>query len=103
MDAGLRHRVQRGFLTIRVHCRDDRCATLHAAKLGSFRSAHFQDEIGIAQCGGRIGGNGCACCFVFRIRNAGCGARASLHGDESAEADKFLHRLRGGCHPRFGV
>ena len=72
-------------------------------EFGSLGAAHFQDEIGIFVSSGRIGGDGGAGRFIFRIGDAGGAARIRLHGDGGAKVHKFLHRLRSGGHPRFGV
>ena len=98
-DAGIRDRLQRRFIAVGVHDRDDERAALVLRKLAGFGPLHLDDDVGILQ---RVRADGGADRGEFGIRQARLDARARLDRDFGAERLEFLHGVRGSGNPRLG-
>ena len=96
--AGVRHRLERGVVAVRVHDGEDQRALLVVGKLGRGRPAHLEHDIGAldgARRHGRAGGG------VFGVGNAGFLAGARLDHDIGAERLHLLDGFRRRGDPVF--
>jgi hypothetical protein len=98
-DAGIRHRLQRGVIAVRIHDRDDQRAALVFRELGGFRPFHLDDDVGILH---RIRADRGADRGEIGIRQAGLDACTGLDRDLDAERLEFLHRVGRGRDAWFG-
>ena len=97
-DAGVRHRLERGVIAVRIHDGDHRRAALVLAKLGSLRPLHFDDDIGILD---RIGADAGTNRGKFGIRKARLDAGSRLDRDIHPQRLELLDRIGRGRYPRL--
>ena len=99
-DAGIRHRLERGVVAVRIHDGDDQRALAVFRQLGRVRPAHLQHHVGA---GKRIGRDRRARRRIIRVQDARLDASARLHRHLGAEPDHLLDGLGGGGDARLGL